>query len=111
MAIRQGFDLVWEKGYRRVYCESDSKEAIHLIFSVNCHSHVYQSMIVDIQHWLRKNWDVELIHVLREANSCADFLANEGLRANDVVTVLDESLSNLRALLVADYMGTFSLRT
>ena len=28
MAIRHGLVLAWEKGFHRVYCESDSKEAI-----------------------------------------------------------------------------------
>ena len=110
VAICHGLVLTWDKGYRRVCYEGDSKEAIRLILSKNCHSHVYQSMIVDIQHWLCRSWEVELTHVLREANSYTNFLANEGSRVDDVVIVLDQPPPNLRALLAADYMETYSLR-
>ena len=48
--------------------------------------------------------------MLRKANYCIDFLANKGLRAGEVVTILDEPPSILRALLVANYMGSYSLR-
>ena len=48
--------------------------------------------------------------MLREANSCVDFLANEGSRVHEVDLVLDEPPPNLRALLAADYMGAYSLR-
>lgn len=65
---------------------------------------------MDIQFLLRKNWQVELIHVLREANSGADFLANEGSRVDEAVIVLDEPPAELRALLAEDYKGTFTMR-
>ena len=110
MAICYGLLIVWEKGYHQVYCETDSKDAIFLIFTENCHSHVYYSVIMDIQHQLCKSQEVELIHVLREANSYANLLANEGSRVNEVYIILDEPTPNLRALLAVDYRGTYSLR-
>ena len=64
--------MAWERGYRRVWCKSDSKEAIKLILSRMEESHLLQAVITDIKEKLRKDWQAFVTHVLREANACAD---------------------------------------
>ena len=51
MAIRMGLCLAWDHGYRRVYCESDSLEAIRCVNS-KAQNHVYGAVILDIQQGL-----------------------------------------------------------
>ena len=41
MAIRQGLQLAWDNGYRRVWCEDDSKEVIRIILSYNKDSNLF----------------------------------------------------------------------
>ena len=109
MAIRMGLCLAWDHGYRRVLCESDSLEAIRCVNS-KAQNHVYGAVIMDIQQWLCREWTVSLSHVLREANACADYLANEGARQHCRLIVLKDPLQGLLPLLHEDYKGTLFMR-
>ncbi|CAN1778830.1 Putative ribonuclease H protein At1g65750 [Linum perenne] len=56
-AIVQGLRLAWSTGIRKVVVQSDSRAALAIC---------------------RMNWEVSLVHVFREANFAADYLANLG---------------------------------
>ena len=61
-------------------CHFDSLTAVNLISGgVNGH-HMYAGVIHSIRSLLRKDWEVEVAHTLREANSCVDWLAKGGAR-------------------------------
>lgn len=62
---------------RNVICESDSAEAISLLQSAgDCSFHMYGALLhVDISKAVNRPWHLQFIHVMREANNCADFLA------------------------------------
>ncbi|KAI4328394.1 hypothetical protein L6164_020751 [Bauhinia variegata] len=40
--------------------------------------HRYARIIWTIKDYLERDWNVDLAHILREENSCADFLAKLG---------------------------------
>lgn len=72
-AILHGIQLAWDMGYCNIICESDSQEAIRLILHDGGPFHRYGAVIHNVRSLLEKDWDVSLVHVLREANFCADF--------------------------------------
>ena len=69
------------KGYVSIICESDCLEAIDLIIDGRDHTlHTYAIVILHIRDALHGNGNITLVHVLREQNMCADFMAKEGSR-------------------------------
>lgn len=79
IAIKKGLNLAWDEGYRRIWCESDSFEAINIIEDTHRRKyHKYACVIEDILSLLRRNWHVKIKHVFRESKTCADFLAKHG---------------------------------
>ncbi|KAJ1415874.1 Ribonuclease H domain [Sesbania bispinosa] len=75
LALKQGLELAWEKGHRRLIVETDSLEAIHLVNSPNNHNLYCGDVVRHIQQMLRKDWQIQCTHVMREANLIADYLA------------------------------------
>ena len=93
-----------------VYCETDSAEALRLIHNAD-DTHLYSTIITEIRDWLRRDWNVTISHVLREANSCVDYLAKDGAHGNENLRVLPHPPAGLLPLLREDFMGTLSMRS
>jgi len=68
--------------------------------------HKLGAVIVDIKELLSKEWEVLLLHTLREANSCADFMAKHGARNLAKICIWENPPLGLRALLLADSTDT-----
>ncbi|CAI0393094.1 unnamed protein product [Linum tenue] len=75
--IVQGLKLTWEAGVRKVILQTDSTTAKHLIEVATPHHRHYTS-VAEIRRWLARDWQVHIVHVYREANVVADYLANLG---------------------------------
>jgi len=74
--------LVVKKDYVNIICESDSLEAVNLIIDGRDHTlHTYATHILHIRDLLHGNRNTALVHVFREQNTCADFMAKEGSHA------------------------------
>ena len=72
---------------------------------------MYGAIIADIRDWLKRDWNVKISHILREANACADFLANEGAIGNEKLRVLQEPPQGLLPFMREDLRGTLFLRS
>ena len=67
---------------------------------------------MEIKKFLRKEWDISVYHVYREANHCADILAKAGSAgAIQFLEILEEPPIVARHQLYADYTGLTSLRS
>jgi len=78
-AIQIGLDFCSLKGYVNIICESDYLEAVNLIIDGRDHTlHTYATDFLHIRDALHGNGNTTLVHVLREQNMCADFIAKEG---------------------------------
>lgn len=75
IGIFNGLKLVWGRGYTKLICYIDSPHAKNLIAEQRELYHSYASIVQDIQDLLNILWHVELLHILREGNQCADHLA------------------------------------
>ncbi|CAI0430385.1 unnamed protein product [Linum tenue] len=73
----KGLQVVWNEGFRRVMVQTDSQTAIKLIKeSDNRHPHF--RLVQEARRLLALNWQVQLLHIYREGNFFADYLASVG---------------------------------
>ncbi|KAJ1385496.1 Ribonuclease H domain [Sesbania bispinosa] len=106
LAILHGLRLVWNCGYRRVRCFTDSMLALKLIKNTTSLLHQYAPIIVDIKHWMAQDWSLSIVHILREGNQCANHLAKLGSSSNSRLQVLQLAPPSLLPMLLADSCGT-----
>lgn len=109
-AIYVGLSLAWRNGYRDIVCETDSMMALNLIKDGVDLFHPHASILANIHKVMAQDWNVELIHTLREGNSCADWLAKNGASADNGVVILNSCPTQLAPLVLADAMGVVHLR-
>ncbi|CAN1813880.1 Putative ribonuclease H protein At1g65750, partial [Linum perenne] len=75
----EGIRRAWEAGYRKFEVQMDSKAAVTILLnSEPDSSHQYTLEVLEFRDWLHRDWEVKLIHIYREANHAADYLANLG---------------------------------
>ncbi|KAK5803548.1 hypothetical protein PVK06_031196 [Gossypium arboreum] len=72
--LLQGLNLAWDRGFYQVEVEPDSALLIELVKLGLDDPHV-RVKIRHIRGLCRKNWLLQLLHVKREVNGCADQLA------------------------------------
>lgn len=103
LAIKNGLRIAWENGFRAVLCESDSLEAVSMISDNSKHDfHEYAATLCDIMVLLRYQWSVQIKHVFREANTCADFLAKLEVNQNSVWKFWKDPPALMGSLLLKD---------
>lgn len=108
--IQRGLQFLWEAGYRRVVCETDSMDAVHLIEGGNNIFHLYCCIIQDIKRITCLNWDVRICHTLREGNGCADIFAKMGARSDADFQEWRTPPASVRPMLTADATGVEFIR-
>lgn len=77
-ALYHGLLVAWSRGYRRLTCYSDSQIAIDLLKNEVPKFHQQAALICSIKDLLQRQWEVSILHTLREGNQCADFMAKLG---------------------------------
>ncbi|QHO22763.1 Putative ribonuclease H protein [Arachis hypogaea] len=102
MAIRHGLWLAWQSGYRKVECESDCMVALKIIHGNAEDFPEFAHIVEEIHQLMLLEWDVTIYHIIREENSCADFLAKMGSSSNYTFSLMINPLPELTVLLLAD---------
>ncbi|KAF7836240.1 cytosolic sulfotransferase 15-like [Senna tora] len=74
--IKMGLEVAWEMGARKIVIEMDSTYAHQLVLSRVQELHPCLSLVNAIHQILARQWEVQIVHVLREANRVADFFAS-----------------------------------
>ena len=77
-AIYDGLKMSYSLGLRRILVESDLLCAVQLIHRWAVAHHFSLSMIRVIKELMARDWSVEVKHIFREVNQCADMLARRG---------------------------------
>ena len=75
LAIAKELKLAWNRGYRKIICHSDSKDAIRLLSANLAGFHKYRAFILEIRELLSRDWISRIEHTFRQANFCVDFMA------------------------------------
>jgi ribonuclease HI len=66
----------------------------------------YAAILNNIKDIMKRDWQVLLIHTLREGNACADYLAKQGASHTDVYSSIAIPPVGLNLALLADACGT-----
>ncbi|RZB90460.1 putative ribonuclease H protein [Glycine soja] len=110
LAILHGLNLSWDKGFRNIQCESDSKLALQLISEGRNSLHPYASIIQKIQDFKLLHWDLHFNHTFREGNMCADELAKTGSSLQCNLQVFNGCPPFITQLVLADRKGAQYIR-
>ncbi|XP_019157572.1 PREDICTED: uncharacterized protein LOC109154167 [Ipomoea nil] len=77
LAIFHGLEWAWKRGLRRLEVQCDSEDAINWIRGVTTTNDPMLNYVDKCKRLLTKQWDVRLLHVLREKNMAADAMTKE----------------------------------
>ncbi|KAK8604907.1 hypothetical protein V6N13_082372 [Hibiscus sabdariffa] len=97
-AIYLGLMYAWNRGYRKVEVQSDSRDAIHCITKVDARRGG-SALVIVVQELLRKDWEVYLSYVPHDFNTVADKLASL-MCGQPVGEVVFEELPDLVSVVV-----------
>ena len=78
-AIHVGIHMTWDKGFRKVVSEFDSRVVVGVIKGDAVRVDRNYNLIMQIRELLDRDWEVKIFHVYREANCVAYWFANFGL--------------------------------
>ncbi|CAL0299240.1 unnamed protein product [Lupinus luteus] len=104
--VHQGLKLCWNRGIKKLICWSDSLDIVSLINNTATTTHIYSSLILVIRDLITLDWDIKLLHTLREGNACADFLAKLGVANTIHLVIYDSPHHELESMLLVDAMET-----
>ena len=76
--IRKALLHAWDKGHRNITLQTDSLLATKWLTTSVEFPIELSNLILDCRRLLRRDWEALVESVWREANSCADMLANKG---------------------------------
>ncbi|KAJ1404442.1 Ribonuclease H domain [Sesbania bispinosa] len=109
-AIWKGLDMCWSLNYRKVICMTDSLLEVGLVYDEVARFHHHASIIYEVKAMLARDWDVELVHILREGNQATDLLAKKGASDGNPFIMLQDTREDMQGCLQADSLGISFVR-
>ena len=109
LALKEGLKLAWELKFDKVEVESDAQELIDAIQG-KIFLPEADATIRKIRQWMRRDWEISLRHIYREANRCADRLAKLGKMQACKKTIWCTPPAQLERLIIEDCEGRKFLR-
>jgi ribonuclease HI len=109
--VYEGLCLARSFGAAKLQVQVDSSVVAHTLNSSNGGSIIGWRLIKEIYRLLALDWEVKVCHSYREANACADALANMGCEHGPGLRLYDHCPSRLRSLVQADAMGIATPRS
>ena len=104
--IKHGLTLAWSKGYKRVWCECDSFQALRLVIATHIiRFHVYADVVQDIKSLVAREWQVCFSHIWRKANICVDAMARLGSETINSLRIWDSPPDKIVIMLSKDSEG------
>ncbi|KAK9749278.1 hypothetical protein RND81_02G114800 [Saponaria officinalis] len=105
MALSRGIQLAKQMGHNRVIVQTDSLTLVNLLQQTDHHCSYFHLLQLCKEVFKSDQWRVEVVHVYREANSCADWLANLDIDQMEHLKILEEPPQCLQYLLQQDLTG------
>ena len=87
--VLHGLKMAWENGNRKVRLEFDSSQVIKWLQLPDVPNLICKNVLLEIKAWLTRQWEVQTIHVFREANRTANYLAIEAVKTDRDVHILN----------------------
>ncbi|KAL0001603.1 hypothetical protein SO802_015384 [Lithocarpus litseifolius] len=103
-ALRDGLHLAIQLGINFLEVELDVKVIVEVLNNSDCPNMKLSPLLHDCKSLLSRLMQVQVVHVFREANKCADFLARRGCSMREEFVIFDAppfvDLANLLVLYV-----------
>jgi ribonuclease HI len=77
LACLKCLGIVWELNYRHIFLKSHSVLTVKYIGTAIPLEGVRRNLVALCQEFLKRDWEVRVRHIYREANQVADFLAEK----------------------------------
>jgi ribonuclease HI len=103
--VLEGLKYARLLGLHVVELNIDSLAVVHVIKTGMTRSSMGFPLVKHIQRLLAMDWEVHISHSYREANQCADALANMGCELNCSIVYFDVCPSRIKHLFVSDSLG------
>ena len=92
MGLKDGLSLAKQLGFSSICIEVDAKMVLWLLYNPSCVNLVIEPLLSDCRNLVQDFSNPIVKHVFREANQCADALANLGLHLDSFVTFVNPPL-------------------
>ncbi|PNY12420.1 ribonuclease H [Trifolium pratense] len=103
--VLEGLRYVHHIGFTMVELNIDSEAVVKVVKARQLGSSSGAALVKQIWRMLDMNWKVEISHTYREANKCADALANLGSTLDKELIFFDDCPSHIREICTADRLG------
>jgi ribonuclease HI len=103
--VLEGLKYARSLGLQMIELNVDSLAVVHVITTGITTSSIGFAMVKRIRRLLEMDWEVHISHSYREANQCADALANMGCELSCNIVFFDACPSKIRHLFLADSWG------
>lgn len=105
IALREGLKLAATLSVVKLQIESDSQTAVQLVKGGDVELHPYGQVVSDCRSLMHSFERVELLHIHREANNAADFLAKCGHNISVSYFAWNDPPSGMDHILFGDKVG------
>lgn len=79
LAVYYGLHLAWKLGVQSVILETDSQQAVDIICNGAWANEELNGVVDACKELIHREWKVIVVHIYREANAVADWIARWGL--------------------------------
>jgi ribonuclease HI len=108
--VVEGLRYAYRLGFKQIELNIDSEAVVRVIKNGTSNSAMGSSLLKHIKNLLAMDWIVEISHTYREANKCADVLANIGCSLSYDVVFYDSCPDNISDIYVSDTQGSSTPR-
>ncbi|KAL4331213.1 hypothetical protein AHAS_Ahas13G0477600 [Arachis hypogaea] len=77
--VLQGLKMAWDLGFKKATLETDSKAVLQTLQKKEETQNHPEALVRSIGQILKRDWQLNIKHVYREANRSADWLAKNNL--------------------------------
>jgi ribonuclease HI len=108
--VYEGLSLAYRMRFKYVELEVDSEAVVRVLKKGCSENFAGCSLLHRIRQLMKKAWHVDVFHIYREANMCADALANLGCSQDFNFEFFDCCPSSIRDMYNLDMMGNTTPR-
>ena len=105
----EGLKFFRARGFNRMELHADSWVVSTTLSSSKIGTTTSRSLLQHIRRLLDMNWEVRICHSYREANACADALANIACDGGFILMLHEHQPIHIRMLFLADLIGVCTL--
>ncbi|XVE79323.1 hypothetical protein DITRI_Ditri14bG0049000 [Diplodiscus trichospermus] len=105
-AVIHRLQSAWEKGFRKIILQSDSRSVVNSLKSGISSSLKVKNLLEVAQNLMKREWAVSVTHVYREGNKVTDILAKMALLHDRGIRDLCDRPEETKLALLHDSLGT-----